>query len=332
MGAGGRPGGLRRILLNVFCGPVFVLVLFPGGGLAQDTQGTEIAAAKAYDGEPEYTDGGVAVCMGCHDEREEHPVYSIFNTPHAQMADKRTPFAIHGCESCHGPSRAHSEKPRRYSVAINFGPTNASPAEEQNTVCLGCHEGGLRLHWRGSPHESAEVPCTDCHDVHTPKDKILVRASQAELCVTCHKTVNAQLLRFSRHPIREGKVVCMDCHNPHGSIGPMSLKEFTVNDTCYQCHPEKRGPFLWEHPPVRDDCTNCHTPHGSTQARLLKARGPWLCQQCHLAQFHPSGLYAGNALPGGTQSQMSRLLIKNCLNCHSKVHGSNHPSGARFTR
>ena len=326
-----RDGPLRLLASSLF-GCIFLFALTPGAGLAQDAQGVQVAAAEPYEGEPQYTEGGVAACMDCHDEREEHPVYSIFNTPHAQMADKRTPFAIHGCESCHGPSQAHSDKPRRYKVAINFGPTEASPAEVQNKACIGCHEGGLRMHWRGSQHESADVACTACHDVHTPKDKVLVKASQPQVCVSCHKTVRAQLVRFSRHPMREGKVVCMDCHNPHGSVGPMSLKKFTVNETCYQCHAEKRGPFLWEHPPARDDCTNCHTPHGSSQPRLLKARGPWLCQQCHLVQFHPSDLYAGTGLVGGTQSDMSRLLVKNCLNCHPKIHGSNHPSGVRFTR
>jgi len=311
---------------------LLLLSLLPGAGRAQDSQDTQLAVAKPYDGEPQYTEGGIAACMECHDESEEHPVYSIFHTAHAQMGDSRTPFAMHGCESCHGPSQAHSDKPRRYEVAVNFGPTKESPPEAQNKVCIGCHQGGLRMHWLGSAHESSEVTCTDCHDVHTPKDRILVRLSQSAVCVSCHKTVGAQLYRFSRHPIREGKVVCVDCHNPHGSVGPLSLREFTLNETCYQCHAEKRGPFLWEHAPARDDCRNCHTPHGSSQPRLLKARGPWLCQQCHLVQFHPSGLYAGDALPGGTQSAMSRLLIKNCLNCHPMVHGSNHPSGNRFTR
>jgi hypothetical protein len=26
------------------------------------------------------------------------------------------------------------------------------------------------------------------------------------------------------------------------------------------------------------------------------------------------------------------LLGRNCMNCHPKIHGSNHPSGARLTR
>lgn len=191
------------------------------------------------------------------------------------------------------------------------------------------------MHWTGSLHASADVPCAACHDSHATRDKVLVKTEQPEVCTTCHKDVRAQLFRFSRHPIREGEVVCADCHNPHGSIGPTNLKKFTLNETCFQCHAEKRGPFLWEHAPVRDSCANCHTPHGSSQPRLLKARGPFLCQQCHLAAFHPSDLYAGTGLPDqpfSNQSDMSRLLAKDCLNCHPKIHGSNHPAGPRFTR
>ena len=134
----------------------------------------------------------------------------------------------------------------------------------------------------------------------------------------------------SHHPIREGKVVCSNCHNPHGSFGPSLLAKATVNETCYQCHAEKRGPFLWEHAPVREDCLNCHTPHGATNPRLLKVRAPWLCQTCHLAQFHPSTLYQGVDIPPFGADQ--HLLAKGCLNCHAVIHGSNHPSGIRFLR
>jgi hypothetical protein len=66
---------------------------------------------------------------------------------------------------------------------------------------------------------------------------------------------------------------------------------------------------------------------------MLKARAPFLCQQCHLAQFHPSTAYSGTGLPGDAiPSGAQQLLGKNCMNCHSQVHGSNHPSGVRKTR
>ncbi len=294
-------------------------------------------AQKAYDPAPmpgaTYAERGAETCMKCHDEA---PVTHILYTKHAQRADKRTPFASHSCETCHGPSPEHLIKPaegeKRASVSINFGKNSKNSADEQNAVCLGCHQGGQHVAWTGSQHQFADVTCSSCHNVHALRDPMTVKRTQSEVCFECHKTQRAQVLRLSSHPIREGLVACSDCHSPHGSFGPHQLVKATVNDTCYQCHAEKRGPFLWEHSPVREDCGNCHAPHGSTQMSLLKARGPWLCQSCHAAEFHPSTAFSGEGLPAPFGSARRQLLAKNCMNCHTQVHGSNHPSGVRFMR
>lgn len=276
----------------------------------------------------------VRTCTKCHDETEKYPVLSILKSKHAVMADARTPFADQACVICHGPSEAHLTKPAeghpRTPAGIAFGAQAATPAIEQNAVCLRCHERGARTHWKGGAHEFQGLACTACHTVHTGRDPVLAKTTQPDVCFSCHREKRAEIFRPSSHPIREGKVACSDCHDSHGSTGPKLLVRGTLNETCYVCHAEKRGPFLWEHAPVREDCTICHTPHGSVHAPLLKNRGPWLCQQCHLAQFHPSTAYSGTGLPGGAPSQ--QLLAKNCLNCHSQVHGSNHPSGVRKTR
>jgi len=177
-----------------------------------------------------------------------------------------------------------------------------------------------------------KVACATCHTIHAPKDPVLVKTSQPEVCYTCHVEQRAQMRRFSRHPIREGKVVCSNCHNPHGGPGSNLVKN-TVNETCYQCHAEKRGPFLYEHQPVRESCTLCHDPHGSTQTRMLVQRPPFLCQSCHSSDGgHPSILRDASLLPPSTDLNNRFLLAKGCLNCHSQVHGSNHPSGMFFTR
>ncbi len=291
-------------------------------------------AQQAYDpaGVPgaEYADRGAETCMKCHDEG---PVTHILYTAHAQRADERTPFASHDCESCHGPSPEHLVKPpegeKRASPGVNFGKNSNNSPQEQNEICIGCHQGGQHVAWRGSQHQFADLTCSSCHQLHALRDPVRVKRTQSEVCFDCHRTQRAQVLRLSSHPIREGLVVCTDCHSAHGSFGPQQLVKATVNDTCYQCHAEKRGPFLWEHPPVREDCSNCHTPHGSTQMSLLKARGPWLCQSCHASAFHPSTAYSGTGLPPPGNRH---LLAKNCLNCHSQVHGSNHPSGVKFMR
>jgi DmsE family decaheme c-type cytochrome len=281
--------------------------------------------------EASYAPGGAKDCLECHDEGHEA---AILNTPHAQRADGRSPFSANDCETCHGPSPQHRRKVEGQEIPpppnIVFGLNSPTPVDKQNAVCLDCHDDGARMNWSASQHHSADIPCAACHTAHAVKDPVLVKAMQAPVCYTCHAEQKAQSFRRSRHPIKEGKVTCTDCHNPHGSIGPKLLKEASVNDTCYTCHTEKRGPFLWEHAPVQDDCTNCHTPHGSTQARLLKVRTPFLCQTCHLEAYHPSSLYSGTGIPPLGAGE--RILASGCLNCHTKVHGSNHPSGVRFTR
>jgi DmsE family decaheme c-type cytochrome len=160
---------------------------------------------------------------------------------------------------------------------------------------------------------------------------VLVRITQPQKCFTCHAEQRADSYKFSHHPIREGLVVCADCHNPHGSAGPKLLKEFTVNEVCYTCHMEKRGPLLWEHEPVRENCLTCHTPHGSTQARLLVQRPPYLCQDCHANSGHQAQPMAGQNLAGQIAANV-RMMARGCVNCHSQIHGSNSPNGTFFTR
>ena len=219
-----------------------------------------------------------------------------------------------------------------------FNGPNASPVAARNAVCLTCHQDAKRMNWEGSQHQNSNLACVSCHTIHVAKDPILVKATQPEKCFTCHAQQRAESFEYSHHPIREGKVVCSDCHNPHGSAGPSLLKEFTVNETCYTCHAEKRGPMLWEHQPVRENCLNCHTPHGSNEARLLKDRMNFMCSSCHSAVSNSSGGAFGGAhsFPGNLQgaATFNSALANNrtCLNCHSQVHGSNNPNGAYFFR
>lgn len=282
---------------------------------------------------------GVNVCLGCHQD----VMQGMGATKHAVVGDSRTPFgSAKGCQACHVNADAHLKDPMK-AKPMTFA--KDIPAQERDAPCLACHKGGDRIHWSGSAHDRNDIACSDCHDVHAPKDQVLVAATQAGVCFDCHKDVRAATLSASTHPLKTGWMPCTSCHQPHGSVGPANLVKNSVNDTCYTCHADKRGPFLWEHPPVQEDCTNCHAPHGSNNAPMLVARAPFLCQQCHMNPFHPSTLYSGNNLPPYSipnrdpsrppiQSAPSgdKMLGQSCLNCHVKIHGSNHPSGARLTR
>lgn len=296
-------------------------------------------AAMAQDGE--YASGGTESCLECHDARGEVPVDNILRTPHGLAADERTPMAAGNqqCQTCHGPSQDHltrEEDGTRPHPALVFD--RETPAEDKNRPCLECHQRNVAMHWTGSTHHFEEVSCTDCHTIHVDiRDPVLAIETQPVVCFECHQRQRAELLRPNRHPVQTvafasetGLLGCTDCHTPHGGPGPSGLNKLTLNETCYDCHAEKRGPFLWEHAPVREDCTNCHVPHGSVHASLLKQRPPWLCQQCHSAQFHPSGVRSGLGVPPAGADQ--NILGQACANCHTNVHGSNHPSGVRFTR
>ena len=271
---------------------------------------------------------GPEVCADCHQDKIE----TLRVSPHGQSVDGRTPFGKEGCESCHGPGELHFDT--EGNCIISMTGRYGESVEQRNNVCLACHKSGDRLHWPGSAHEAEDLACVSCHSIHKPND-VIERTSQNEVCYKCHKDIRSDTFRASSHPIREDKVICSDCHNPHGSAGPKSLNQYSINENCYSCHAEKRGPFLWEHPPASEDCTLCHRVHGSNHQALLNKQGPQLCQQCHADQrLAGGGRHIRNFLDfDDTDPGRDRFKVgMNCANCHSKVHGSNHPSGAGLQR
>ncbi|HEX6136807.1 MAG TPA: DmsE family decaheme c-type cytochrome [Casimicrobiaceae bacterium] len=265
-----------------------------------------------------------AVCLKCHEDE----VGGMLSTKHAVTGHGRTPWGTgKACQSCHGESLEHIRN-TKLPTTTTFKKT--TPAAERIAPCIACHQGGERMHWAGSAHDRNDIACNDCHKLHKAVDPVRVAQTQPGVCFDCHKDKRAASLRASTHPIRSGGMPCTSCHQPHGAVGEFNLIKTSVNDTCYTCHADKRGPFLWEHPPAREDCSNCHDPHGTNTSPMLTTRPPFLCQQCHQTPFHPSTLYSGNNLPPNPGAD--KMLGNQCLNCHVKVHGSNHPAGARFTR
>ena len=116
--------------------------------------------------------------------------------------------------------------------------------------------------------------------------------------------MRAKSLRTSHHPVREGLMTCASCHNPHDSTHAQDdLGELRATRCACECHTEKRGPFLWEHAPVRENCLNCHDPHGSNHDKLLVSQQPWLCQRCHANTRHPGTFYSN--INAGTSVELS---------------------------
>lgn len=263
-------------------------------------------------------------CLECHEEY----IKTFENTKHSRYFKSVGTGEGIVCEKCHGPMSKHLKEAPGL-LKSDKKPTVASfeaiSPQQKVMICTQCHTGGMQIGWKGSPHERNGVACVECHYLMERKsDKYLfVGESITEACLKCHPERGGQMLKSSHMPVREGKMGCNSCHNPHGSSGPKMLKAGSVNEMCYTCHAEKRGPFLWEHAPVRENCLNCHDPHGSNNPGLLNAKGPFLCMQCH--QY-------GGHLNRPRYVEVNDLNGRGCINCHNRIHGSNHPSGAKFTR
>jgi len=279
----------------------------------------------------EYTDKGADNCLKCH-KRDKWSVMPIFNTKHGSRTDTDAPFSNLQCESCHGPSKAHAKAKKKSGVKVmrSFGKDDLATVSEQNEVCLDCHQEHANSGWFGSAHDSADVACVACHSIHNDRDPVFDPLEQQQVCFDCHPRTRADVHKASGHPLRFGNMTCSDCHDVHDGNNDFLLAEDNVNDTCYTCHAEKRGPFLWEHAPVTDSCTLCHRSHGSNHPASLSKRPPLLCQQCHSAAGHPGVAYNGEDIDESPANRF--LLARGCMNCHSQVHGSNHPSGSSQIR
>jgi DmsE family decaheme c-type cytochrome len=270
---------------------------------------------------------GEDTCLACHEEQTKG--YS--DTMHGRRDHPRSPAARQGCETCHGPGSKHVDDPE---VAGSIRAFADEPPREGNETCLTCHARGPHAMWEGSVHDARNLACSTCHSVHAFKSEKaqLKTARQMDTCATCHRDKVAKVDRSGHMPLREGKMECSTCHNPHGSTNVKQLRiGDSVAEACTSCHADKRGPFLWEHAPTRDGCTTCHDPHGSSNERMLVTRPPILCQRCHVATRHPSTIYDG-ALIGSAPTPSVRIYARSCVTCHSNIHGSNHPSGQRFIR
>jgi DmsE family decaheme c-type cytochrome len=293
--------------------------------LALAIVGAALAAMPAMAQRPAET----PICAGCHEAAHA----SIATTHHGTKNDASGSM----CQACHGDATEHLKDPAKAKPSKQS--KSASPAEK-DAVCMTCHGGNRHLaFWESGKHAKNEVTCSNCHNIHGKQKNVAVapytttsRPIEADTCGTCHKQVRNATLKPSHHPILEGKVKCSDCHNPHGALTPVMLKHETVNQQCFSCHADKRGPFVFGHPPVEENCLSCHTPHGSAHGKLLNEKAPNLCQDCHVTGRHPTSFYGSNqgwTVPGTetpNSSVSTRFIARGCLNCHNSIHGSNAPS------
>jgi len=262
---------------------------------------------------------GSDACQACHED--------IFNSykksPHRVVEDRKA-TKDHGCESCHGEGQKHAEAA---DAALIRNPAKLT-ATAADKICLTCHlNQPTHVGRLQSSHAKDAVACTTCHKVHANGPNGLVDRKAASInqqCAGCHTNAWAQFQKPNHHKLPENAMSCVDCHNPHGTWKPAMTKAFAGNEPgCFSCHGDKRGPFTFEHAPVRfESCSTCHEPHGSTNPRMLVRQEVRLvCLECHanLPTSNKTGTI-GVVPPGFHDLRSPRF--QNCTVCHQKVHGS----------
>lgn len=290
---------------------------------------------------PDNKDGyiGSESCKDCHEDQFK----SFSETKHSKLANIESwKDKVQGCESCHGPGKAHLEDATDKSKIISFKNKNSKEISE---TCLSCHAGKeSHNNFRRGDHWRNDVGCTDCHTAHGPQlasfkagsltnpntttietpsnaTFAMLKKSEPQLCISCHSEVKSQFSKPNHHKVLEGAMKCSDCHNAHGGF---EQKQTTLSvgadAACIKCHADKQGPFVFEHAPLKTEgCTACHTPHGSANPKMLKRpQVRQLCLECH------SGItdQLSDGPTGGPHSQTS-IRSQNCTVCHSSIHGSN---------
>ncbi len=251
---------------------------------------------------------GSDLCQECHPDEWETFTAGV----HYSLELEGAEFA--GCETCHGAGLDHVDlagagEDGALDAIITF---SRESAKEKTAQCLTCHaEMETQQHYGIGDHMNVGVACSDCHSAHEDlRIHASLQQSEPGLCFQCHGETRGQFVLPNSHPVYENKgfMVCSDCHNPHGTTNRTQLWQ-SGNDTCAECHAEKKGPWVFPHVPVETDgCTVCHQPHGSTNNFMLNYAETWLnCLQCHTAipSFHQ--------MPARQE----------CTSCHAQIHGSN---------
>lgn len=266
-------------------------------------------------------------CAACHAEVVE----TFDRGPHSALDEQRErlPEGVgFACSTCHqGDIDEHIESGGEIKL-LSFGDDTLASAKRD--VCMTCH-GTDHPRFDMTSHARAGLDCSSCHSIHetghtswallksgpAPRD---VRERLDEIsatCAECHSDVLTQFEFNERHRLKEGILTCASCHDPHQPATRANLGGFK-QEACVDCHTDKGGPFVFEHPASRvEGCVSCHTPHGSPNRHLLTFQNvAEMCFSCHaeVPAFH-FGFNPNAPTRFGLDTQ--------CTNCHSSIHGSN---------
>jgi predicted CXXCH cytochrome family protein len=207
------------------------------------------------------------------------------------------------CESCHGPGKAHSDKPE---IANIVNPARL-PVERSIEVCLSCHQSGrpngevyawavgyqpgkkLAEYWHGSEPQPGKQTAEFWSDGTAHKNRVQgntfthsVMHGAGIQCSNCHDAHGSRYLSMTIKSA-DTNALCLSCHGPGKTVGPKytSITEHThhapgsTGSQCINCHMPKTGENSVE-AEARDHTFNFVSP-----AVSIGKKDPNSCNLCH---------------------------------------------------
>jgi predicted CXXCH cytochrome family protein len=320
---------------------VMAIVFLPFGGWAQiqprASEPPSVATRAARFVNPsDYV--GIQRCAGCHRSHATQFTKTVHfpTTVTTEQTQTSSSAPISGCETCHGPGKAHADamaasrgdEARIEAARKLIFAFNANPAENSGR-CMQCHATSKdQSQFHRSEHSLRGVACQSCHEPH------LVSNPGEEGTKPATETAQGKFFNAQKISTSSGDELRW-LQN--------SLLRRTQPDLCFGCHTSVQAQFSL---PVRHrvgegfmKCTDCHNPHSSSNPSMLRKAGSETCVGCHVEKRGPfvfehaavkvEGCVACH-MPHGTVNHSlllrreSRLL---CLQCHVDPSAPNVPHG-----
>jgi len=230
-----------------------------------------------------------SMCAFCHNTRLRKNYDEATDAYHTRMVEMRV-----GCESCHGPMKAHVQWRRSFPDVKLADPTVKKFTRDQYfDACSACHARRIEV--------TGDFPPGDSFFDHY--QLVTVNETDTYYADGQVRDEDYEFAAFLGSRMHAAGVRCMDCHQPH------SAKTLLPgNELCMRCH--NGANTIYTNSPVIDPvahslhkpdstgnlCTTCHMPitpymqrhprhdHGFTvpDPLLTKQRGiPNACNRCH---------------------------------------------------
>jgi predicted CXXCH cytochrome family protein len=187
-----------------------------------------------------------ALCVGCHDVKDEKLV----------KAHQGQPFATASCTQCHDPHQSAQPKLMAKFTHPPFADKSCdtchAPAKDGKVVltnadtkalCVTCHsDQAEHIEKAKVPHPGAQGECVACHNPHAGKTPGFLQPDPVSACLTCHSEQADQFKKAHLHQPAFGQS-CAICHEPHGGDNAHLLRSAKVDNICLECHgPESPEP------------------------------------------------------------------------------------------